>query len=117
MLFGVSLIAFAMAHWAPGDPILAQLGLNPRGMEPQTVERLREELGLNEPLLVQYVLYLGRLLRGDLGRSLTTREPVSKVAVAGPRKPTTGRMPPRRAWVRITARPDKPLARAVRTQS
>jgi ABC-type dipeptide/oligopeptide/nickel transport system permease component len=71
-----------MAHWAPGDPVMAQMGLNPRGLEPQTLDRLREELGLNDPLPVQYAHYLGRLLRGDLGRSLTTRAPVSREILA-----------------------------------
>ena len=61
---------------------MAQMGLNPRGLDPQTVDRLREELGLNDPLPVQYAHYLSRLLRGDLGRSLTTRAPVSREILA-----------------------------------
>jgi peptide/nickel transport system permease protein len=82
ILLGISLVTFLMAHWAPGDPVMAQMGLNPRGLEPQTLDRLREELGLNDPLPVQYAHYLGRLLRGDLGRSLTTRAPVSREILA-----------------------------------
>jgi len=78
LLLGVSALTFALIHLAPGDPLSTQFGLNPRGMEPQTVERLRAQLGLNEPLPVQYLRYLGSLLRGDMGRSLATRTPVSQ---------------------------------------
>jgi len=78
LLVGVSVLTFALIHLAPGDPLSTQFGLNPRGMEPETVERLRAQLGLNEPLPVQYFRYLGSLLRGDMGRSLATRAPVSQ---------------------------------------
>jgi peptide/nickel transport system permease protein len=76
LLLGISMCTFAIAHLAPGDPIATQFGLNPRGMDQATVERLRRELGLNDSLPEQYLRYLGNLLRGDLGRSLTTRAPV-----------------------------------------
>jgi len=82
LLLGVSALTFALIHLAPGDPLSTQFGLNPRGMEPETVERLRAQLGLNEPLPVQYFRYLGSLLRGDMGRSLTTRTPVSQEILA-----------------------------------
>lgn len=77
MLLGMSLVTFSLAHLAPGDPISVQFGLDPRGMEPAMVERLREAMGLDDPLPTQYLRYLGNLLRGDLGRSLATRSPVS----------------------------------------
>jgi peptide/nickel transport system permease protein len=82
LLLGVSLVTFILAHLVPGDPISSQFGLNPRGMEPETVERLRGELGLDDPLPVQYLRYLRQLLRGDLGRSLATRAPVSQEILA-----------------------------------
>jgi len=82
LLLGVSALTFALIHLAPGDPLSTQFGLNPRGMEPQTVERLRAQLGLNDPLPVQYFRYLGSLLRGDMGRSLATRTPVSQEILA-----------------------------------
>jgi peptide/nickel transport system permease protein len=78
LLLGISLLTFAMAHLAPGDPISTQFGLDLRGMEPETVDRLRDTLRLNDPLPVQYLRYLGNLIRGDLGWSLTTRAPVSQ---------------------------------------
>jgi peptide/nickel transport system permease protein len=76
LLLAISLITFLLVHLAPGDPISTQFGMNPRGMEPETIDRLREELGLNDPLPMQYVRYLRDLLRGDLGESLTTKTPV-----------------------------------------
>jgi len=82
LLLGVSVLTFALIHLAPGDPLSTQFGLNPRGMELETVERLRAQLGLNDPLPVQYFRYLGSLLRGDMGRSLATRTPVSQEIMA-----------------------------------
>jgi len=66
VLILVSVIFFVM-RVIPGDPVTSQLG--PRG-SPEVKERMREQLGLNEPILVQYVTYLGRVLRLDLGESL-----------------------------------------------
>lgn len=76
LLLGISVLTFLMVHLTPGDPILTQFGMNPRGMDQETIERLREQLGLNDPLPVQYLRYLGNLLRGDMGKSLTTKTPV-----------------------------------------
>jgi ABC-type dipeptide/oligopeptide/nickel transport system permease component len=66
-----------MIHLAPGDPISTRFGLNLKRMETERIEELREELGLNDPLPMQYLRYLGNLLQGDLGRSLTTNRPVA----------------------------------------
>jgi peptide/nickel transport system permease protein len=82
LLLGISVITFAMVHLAPGDPLTTQFGLNPRGLDQQTIERLREQLGLNDPLAVQYARYLGNLLHGDMGKSLTTRMPVAREVLA-----------------------------------
>lgn len=76
LLLAVSLITFTLIHLAPGDPISTQFGLDPRGTDQETVDRLREELGLNDPLPTQYFNYLKNLMRGDLGNSITTRSPV-----------------------------------------
>ncbi len=72
-LLGVSIIVFMMLHITPGDP--AELLLGERATE-QALEELREHLGLNEPLHVQYGLFLGRLLKGDLGETIWTRQKV-----------------------------------------
>ncbi len=78
LLLAISLLTFFMIHLAPGDPITTRFGLNLKQLEPERIEAIREELGLNDPLPVQYLRYLVNLLQGDLGRSLTTHAPVSK---------------------------------------
>ena len=72
-LLGMSLLTFSMIHLVPGDPARVMLG---ERATPAAVAELRREMGLDEPFLVQYGRFLGGLLRGDLGRSLKTRERV-----------------------------------------
>ena len=72
-LFGVSVIVFLMLHLTPGDP--AELLLGERATE-ETLNQVREHLGLNEPLHVQYGLFLKRLSKGDLGETIWTRQKV-----------------------------------------
>jgi peptide/nickel transport system permease protein len=67
VLFGVSLLVFAVMHLAPGDPAAIMLGAQATR---EDVERLHRELGLDRPLPVQYARWLGRVLQGDLGRSI-----------------------------------------------
>jgi dipeptide transport system permease protein len=71
---GVTLIAFALIRLIPGDPVENLSG--ERGMDPERRERLLHEFGLDKPLPVQYLEYLGEVLRGNLGTSLTTHEKV-----------------------------------------
>src|SRR6187431_2438014 len=71
---GVTLLAFALIHLIPGDPVENLSG--ERGMDPARRVRLLHEFGLDQPLPVQYGRYLLNLVRGDLGSSLTTHEPV-----------------------------------------
>lgn len=72
-LAGVTAAAFLMLHLTPGDPVTLMLGeFASRG----EVARLRAELGLDRPLLVQYLRYLDRTLHGDLGRSIRSHRPV-----------------------------------------
>ncbi len=72
-LFGVSVIAFALIHALPGDPARTIAGLL---ASPEDVQRIRDRMGLDEPLLVQYGRYVGGLVQGDLGISARTRQPV-----------------------------------------
>lgn len=74
VLFGTAVVVFAMIHLTPGDPAEAMLSGRPASAE--TYERLRLELGLDEPLLQQFASFLGGLPRGDLGTSYFTRRPV-----------------------------------------
>jgi len=73
VLFGVSIVLFLALHLAPGD--IAQLLLGPL-VRPDDLARLREELGLDRPLPIQYVTWLGHVLQGDLGRSIASHRPV-----------------------------------------
>ena len=72
-LLGVSIIIFLMLAITPGDP--AELLLGERATE-ETLEAMREHLGLNEPLYVQYGLFLKRLIKFDLGETIWTRQKV-----------------------------------------
>ncbi len=72
-LFGVVTIVFLLIHLSPGDPALAILGPHATA---DSVQELRRNLGLDQPLYLQYLRFLGNLVRGDLGRSLVTEQPV-----------------------------------------
>ena len=71
----VSAIAFSLVMLLPGDPALALLG-DQVARDPARYEAYRRELGLDQPLPIQYARWLGRTLRGDLGTSIRTQEPV-----------------------------------------
>ena len=73
VLMGVSVIVFLVLHLAPGDPAEIMLGSQATAAD---LERLRADLGLTEPLYVQFGRWLGRVVRGDLGRSLWMKRPV-----------------------------------------
>lgn len=73
-LLGISILVFAMVHLVPGDPAQVMLG---ERASPASLEALRHQLGLDQPLHVQFGRYLGGLLRGDLGRSIKTHERIS----------------------------------------
>lgn len=84
ILLLVSLIAFSLIHLVPGDPALVILG--PEAPQ-ETVEALRKQLGLDRPLPVQYLSWLGQAVQGNLGRSLVDRQPVAQLI--GQRLPAT----------------------------
>ena len=75
LLFLVSLIVFALVHALPGDPAVLFLG---EEATPENLARFRARLGFDRPLVAQYGEWLGRAVRGDLGRSLRTNQPVSE---------------------------------------
>lgn len=72
-LLGISIIVFLMLHITPGDP--AELMLGERATE-TALHEIREHLGLNKPLYVQYGLFIERLLHGDLGETIMTQQKV-----------------------------------------
>lgn len=73
VVFGVLTFVFLMIHLVPGDPVELMLGETALQADKET---LRKELRLDEPIAVQYLHYLGGLIRGDFGRSLHTNRPV-----------------------------------------
>ena len=75
VLLGVATLVFSLIHFIPGDPALAMLG---ETASPEDVAELRTRLGLDRPLLEQYGAFLGGALRGDLGTSLRTSQPVTE---------------------------------------
>ena len=83
-LLGVVTLVFAFLHLVPGDPVEIMLG---ESAAPADVAALRHELGLDRPLPAQYVGFLVRVARGDLGESLVFHEPVARVI--GERYPAT----------------------------
>lgn len=73
VLLFVTAGVFALIHLTPGDPIDAMMA---ESVDATVKETLRRDLGLDRPIHVQYVAWMGRLLRGDLGRSIRNQEPV-----------------------------------------
>ena len=78
-LLFVSVLVFAVVRILPGDPALLILGIE---SSPETVARLRHSMGLDRPLVVQYVDWLGHALRGDLGISIQYDVPVGRLIVS-----------------------------------
>lgn len=78
VLFGVTLLVFAMLWVTPGDPVLALAGESAQGISREALEELRRAYGLDRPWHLQYGDYLHKLLRGDLGESVRSRQPVSQ---------------------------------------
>jgi peptide/nickel transport system permease protein len=73
VLFGLSFVVFAVVHLIPGDPIRSLLGQH---ATPDLVAEIRARMGLDRPLYEQYVIYLGQLLSGDLGKSVVNNRTV-----------------------------------------
>ncbi len=74
ILFGVSLLVFLMLHSAGGDPAVIKLGMQ---ADEESIARVRAEMGLDRPLVVQYADFIGNALQGDLGRSYRSNAPVT----------------------------------------
>lgn len=76
VLFGISFFTFALTYLSPGDPaeiMLTECGNLPT---PELLEQTRHELGLDQPFLVQYKNWLGKMLKGDMGHSYSMKVPV-----------------------------------------
>lgn len=77
LMFGVTLIAFIISQAVPADPVTANLGQKAMS-DPKIVAAFRAEWGLDKPVYEQYLVYMGNLLRGNLGKSIKSRRPVSE---------------------------------------
>jgi peptide/nickel transport system permease protein len=77
VLIIVSMVVFVVMRLLPGDPVRMLVGQNGAYTEEQVIQ-LREQLGLNRPIYIQYIHWVGNIFHGDLGRSITTGEPVTK---------------------------------------
>jgi peptide/nickel transport system permease protein len=78
VLFTVSVIIFALMRMIPGDPVLMRLGDD---FTQEAYERLRGELGFDRSIVTQYLIWLGQVLRGDLGDSFLNHERVSRLVL------------------------------------
>jgi ABC-type dipeptide/oligopeptide/nickel transport system permease component len=87
VLIGVATLVFSLIHLVPGDPAQAMMG---DGAAPQDVAELRKNLGLDQPLLTQYVSFLRHAVTGDLGVSFRTGQPVTQMVVE--RMPATAEL-------------------------
>ena len=79
IMLGISFITFLLLYVLPADPVRQIAG---RSATPQTVQNIREQLGLDQPFIVQYFRYLSNLLQGDMGRSYLQKTQVSELILA-----------------------------------
>lgn len=76
-LLAVMFVVFISLRLVPGDPVRIMFGLTP---PPEAeMERIRDELGLNEPVLTQFAVFAGKALKGDLGNSYLSKQPVARL--------------------------------------
>jgi peptide/nickel transport system permease protein len=75
LLFGISVLTFALLHLTPGNPVQAETAMNPH-ISPDSIRALRQLYGMNDPLDVQYWHWVSRLLRLDFGLSFRDQQPV-----------------------------------------
>jgi peptide/nickel transport system permease protein len=82
VLIGITIITFCLINLAPGDPVMGQMDPNMlSNLSPERIAVERARLGLDKPLPVQYVVWLGRVVRGDMGYSMINRKPVAELIV------------------------------------
>lgn len=87
VILGISMVTLLMMSFVPGDPVALMLGQH---ISPQTVENVRQELGLDQPLLTRYLQYMWNALHGDFGRSYIQHQEVTQMLLD--RLPVTFRL-------------------------
>ncbi len=110
VLLGVSVVVFLVLHLSPGDPAEIMLGSQ---ASQEDVARLRADLGLDEPLPLQYARWMAHVLQGDLGRSIRMRQPVLGPPYAASRSGCSRPRGRDRSWTG-SAPSDRSSARACR---
>ena len=78
-LIGASMLIFVLMRLVPGDIaeiLVYQTGSETSGVQQKQIQQIREELGLNQPVVIQYLSWIGDAVRGDFGKSYTQRRPV-----------------------------------------
>ena len=85
-LWGVTMLVFILSRLGP-DPLLVFIRAESYGLNEETVQKLRVKWGLDRPLIVQYGIWVGRIVRGDLGRSIGADRPVTRII--GEKMPAT----------------------------
>ena len=78
VFFGITLLSFGLLYIAPSDPVSIRLTEDGTAANPEVVARMRAEMGLDEPFLVQYGTWLMHFVQGDMGKSYITDIPVAK---------------------------------------
>lgn len=78
VLLGITFFSFSLLYIAPSDPVTIRLSAGGVGIDPSIAAKMRTEMGLDRPFLMQYFSWLGNFLQGDLGRSYITDEAVSQ---------------------------------------
>lgn len=76
VLFGITFLTFALIYFSPGDPAAMLLSATGVAPSPELIQKVREDLGLNRPFLIQYLHWLGGVLKGDFGTSYKYSKPV-----------------------------------------
>lgn len=77
VFFGITLLSFGLIYIAPGDPVGIRLSAGGVAVDPQVVARMRVEMGLDQPFIIQYLHWLSSFLQGDMGKSYITDLPVA----------------------------------------
>ena len=82
VLVGISFLTFILIYMAPGDPVRAMFAASGSMPSEAVLNEIRDELGLNDPVIVQYFRWLGNCLKGDFGHSYSTGKPVAQLLSA-----------------------------------
>ena len=75
-IIGVSLLSFFIIRLVPGDPVMLLLG--ERGANPKVYKQMQQDLGLDKPIIIQYLVFIGNTLKGDLGKSIISKRKVTE---------------------------------------